>query len=165
MIKTFLAPYETYLWAALAFLLLVGSIVVVHKIKQEGVNQQLAADAKLAQAQLIHKDEVEKRAQEIVSANDQQLHAALVAPAPIPGIVVRVCPSAPTARFKLPANGGAVSGSNSGPAPIPAAVGDGSESSGLDIAPSTEQLLARADAEIAYWRKYYSTCKAQGICK
>lgn len=165
MIKSLLAPYEVYIWAALAFLLLCGGIYEVHHLENIGVQRQQAADAKLAAAQRIHKDEVESRAQELVAASGSKLHDALVAPDPIAPIIVRVCPRAPTAGYQLPTDGGAVTGSDSGSPVVHGPVADGSATQGLDIAPGTEALLQHADAEIAYWRSYYQTCKSQGICK
>lgn len=164
MIKAYLAQYEVYLWAALAVAFLVGGIVLVHHIEQIGVERQLAADAKLQQAQVIHKEEVEKRAQELNSANDRQLHAALVAPDVKPSIVVRVCPGAPRPLVLVPADGGALPG-GTGPGGLQSGVGSSDESQGTDIAPSTEALLARANAKLAYWLNYYATCKAEGACK
>jgi hypothetical protein len=164
MIKTFLAPYEVYIWAALAILLLIGGVVVVKHLEDVGVERQQAADAKLAQAQVIHKDEVEKRAQELNSANDSQLHAALVAPAAQPTVAVRMskCPS--TARLVVPANGGTVPGV-AGQGGLPAGVGSGGDQTGVAIATSTEELLKRANAKLAYWQTYYAECKAEGACK
>lgn len=165
MIKTLLAPYEVYIWAALAFLLLCGGIYEVHHLENIGVQRQQAADAKLAEAQRIHKDEVEARAQALVAASGGKLHDALVAPDPVTPFTVRVCPGSSAPKLKLPADGGTVAGSAGGSTAVRGPVADGSGTQGVDIAPSTEALLKRADAEIAYWRKYYRTCKAQGICK
>jgi hypothetical protein len=165
MIKTFLAPYEVYIWAALAFLLLCGGIYTVHHLEDIGVKREQAANAKLAEAQIVHKDEVEKRAQELTQAAGSQLHAALVAPDPKPSVAVRVCPTAAAAKPGVRADGGPVAGRPVGQPVVPGAVAiDGSEQ-GLDIAPATLGLLSRCQAEVNYWRKYYATCKAAGACK
>lgn len=165
MIKTLLAPYEVYIWAGLAVLLLVTGVYEIHHLENIGVQRQLAADAKLADAQRVHTAEVEARAEALVRANDARLHGALVAPDPKPSVAVRVCPRVAAPRPPMSANGGTVSGGAGGPAAIPGAVGAESQGSGVDIAPSTEALLKRADAEIAYWREYYAACKAAGACK
>jgi hypothetical protein len=166
MIKTLLAPYEVYIWAGLAFLLLCGGVYTVHHLEQIGVHKEQMAEAKLAAAQEIHKQEVEDRANQLNQLSGATLHSALTAPVVAGPIVVRVCPPpARPAGHPLPANGGAKSGGTGGPAPVLAAVADGSGTQGVDIAPDTEALLARADAEIAYWRAYYANCKQQGICK
>ncbi len=165
MIKSLLAPYETYIWAAMAILLLVSGVFEIHHLENIGVHRQLAADAKLAQAQLVHKQEVEDRARQIVAANDAQLHRALVAPNPVPSVSVRVCKQPSASKHAVSANGSSVSGSTSGSTPVRGAVAQGSGGTGVDIAPSTEALLERADAEIEYWHKYYAACKAAGACK
>lgn len=165
MIKTLLAPYEIYIWAALAFLLLCGSIYTVYRLEEIGVNRQKAADAKLAAAQIVHKDEVEKHAQELISASNSQLHAALVAPNPKPDVSVRVCPGAAPARLGVSADGTAVGGIALRQPTLPGPVGSDGTGQGMDIAPDTVGLLKRAQAEIDYWRKYYATCKAEGACK
>ena len=165
MIKTFLAPYETYIWAALAFLLLCGGIYTVHRLENIGVQRQQAADAKLAAAQIVHKDEVEKRAQELTQAAGSQLHVALVSPDPKPSVSVRVCPTAVAARPGVRANGPAVAGSLVGQPAVPGAVGSNGAGQGVDIAPATVGLLARCQAEVTYWRTYYANCKAIDACK
>ncbi len=165
MIKTLLAPYETYLWAAAAFILLCGGIYVVHHLEQIGVQRQQAADAKLAQAQIVHKDEVEKRAQELTQAAGGQLHAALVAPDPKSAVSVRVCGAAPAAKPGVRANGGTVAGSPVGQPAVSRPVGSDGSGQGVDIAPATVGLLGRCQAEVNYWRTYYANCKAAGACK
>lgn len=165
MIKAYLAQYEVYLWAALALLMLIGGVYEVHRLENIGVQRQQAADAKLAAAQAVHKDEVEKRANELNQAAGGILHAALVAPDPKPAVAVRVCPRAVAARPVVPSNDGAVDRSPGQSAVIQRPVGDESAGGGVDIAPGTESLLKRADAEIAYWRSYYAICKAEGACK
>lgn len=165
MIKTFLAPYETYIWAALAFLLLCGGIYTVHRLENIGVQRQLAADAKLAQAQIVHKDEVEKRAQELTQAAGSQLHAALVAPDPKSSVSVRVCGAAAPAKPGVRADVGTIAGSAVGQPAVPGPVGNNGASQGMDIAPATVGLLGRCQAEVTYWRTYYANCKAAGACK
>ncbi|MDP9112269.1 MAG: hypothetical protein M3O20_01150 [Acidobacteriota bacterium] len=164
MIKAWFAQVEVYLWAAMAVALLIGGIVLVHHIEMIGENKVKAADAKAEAARVIHKEEVEKRAQELNSANDSQLHHTLVSPPAVPAIVVRVCPRAPAARAILPADGTPVSGST-GSGGLSSGVGSDGQGPGLDIAPDTEALLARANAKLAYWQKFYATCKAEGACK
>ena len=165
MIKTFLAPYETYIWAALAFLLLCGGIYTVHRLENIGVQRQQAADAKLAAAQIVHKDEVEKRAQELTQAAGSQLHAALVTPDPKSTVSVRVCGAAPAAKPGVRSDGSAVAGSPVGQSAVPGSVGGPGASQGVDIAPATVGLLARCQAEVTYWRTYYANCKAIDACK
>lgn len=164
MIKTLLAPYEVYIWAAVAFLLLCGGIYTVHRLENIGVQRQQAADAKLAAAQAIHKEEVEARAQQLTQTAGGVLHTALVAPDPKPTFTVRVCPAGPTSGLIVPADVSPVTGESGVNTGSPG-VGSGGASQGVDIAPITEGILGRQDAEIAYWRTYYATCKAQGICK
>jgi hypothetical protein len=165
MIKTFLAPYETYIWAAIAFILLCGGIYVVHHLENIGVQRQQAADARLAAAQIVHKDEVEKRAQELTQAAGSQLHAALVAPDPKPAVAVRVCSGPAPAKSGVRANVGTVPGSAGGQPAVPGPVGSDGASKGVDIAPATVGLLGRCQAEVTYWRTYYANCKAAGACK
>lgn len=164
MIKSILAPYELYIWAAVAVLLLFGGVFEIRHLENIGVQREQAHEAALAKAQEIHKQEVEDRAQVLVQASGGQLHAALVAPDTVAPFAVRLCPSPPTARLVVSADGGPVTGEpsvNTGSTSL----GDGSAGQGVDIAPVTEGILRRQDAEIAYWRSYYATCKAQGICK
>lgn len=165
MIKTLLAPYELYIWAAIVVLLLLGGVYEVHHLENIGVQRQQAADAKLAAAQQVHTEEVEARAQQLAAAAGGQLHTALVAPDPILPVAVRVCPRATPTQSVVPANGSASPGSVGNPAALLRSVADGSTDLGVDIAPTTEALLRRADAEITYWRQYYATCKAEGACK
>jgi hypothetical protein len=165
VIKAFLAPYETYIWAALAFLLLCGGIYEIKHLENIGVQRQQASDAKLAAAQLVHKDEVEKRANELNQASGGKLHAALVAPNPVDTQPVRVCPRAAPARPVMSSNGSPVAGGPVGQPAVPGSVGSDGASQGVDIAPDTVGLLKRAQAEITYWRQYYATCKAEGACK
>lgn len=166
MIKTFLAQYEVYLWAAVAFVLLCGSIYVVHRLEDIGVQRQLASDAKLAQAQIVHKDEVEKRAQELTQAAGSQLHAALGAPDPKSSVSVRVCGAASSpAKPRVRADVGTVAGGPVGQPAVPGPVGGNGASQGVDIAPATVGLLTRCQAEVTYWRTYYANCKAAGACK
>lgn len=165
MIKTLLAPYETYIWAALAFLLLCGSIYIVHRLEDIGVQRQQAADAKFAAAQIVHKDEVEKRAQELTQVAGSQLHVSLAAPDPKPNFSVRVCGTASPAKPGVRANGGSNAGSPVGQSSVPGPVGGNGTVAGLDIAPATVGLLGRCQAEVTYWRTYYANCRAAGACK
>jgi hypothetical protein len=165
MIKTLLAPYETYIWAATAFVLLCGGVYVVHHLENIGVQRQQAADAKLAAAQIVHKDEVEKRAQELTQAAGSQLHAALVASDPKSSVTVRVCGTATPAKPGVRPDGSAVAGSPVGQPVVPGSVGGPGASQGVDIAPATVGLLTRCQAEVNYWRTYYANCKAAGACK
>lgn len=164
MIKSMLAPYEIYIWAALAFLLLCGGIYTIHRLENIGVQRQQAADAKLAEAQRIHKEEVEARAQQLTQTAGGVLHATLVASDSVAPFTVRLCPNTPTARLVVSADGGPLPGSP-GVATGSPGVGSDGTSQGVDIAPGTEGILKRQDAEIAYWRTYYATCKAEGACK
>lgn len=160
-----LAPYETYIWAAVAFVLLCGGIYIVHHLENIGVQRQQAADAKLAEAQIVHKDEVEKRAQELTQAAGSQLHAALGAPDPKSSVTVRVCVPAAPAKPGLRANVGTVAGSPVGQPALPGPVGSDGNSQGVDISPAVKGLLGRCQAEVNYWRTYYANCKAAGACK
>lgn len=164
MIKTFFAQYEVYLWAAAAMILLIGGVVVVKHLEDIGENRQKAAQAALAEAQIVHKEEVEKRAQELNSANDATLHAALGGPPAKPTVAVRVCKPAANPQPGLPANGSAIVGS-AGLGGLQSGVGSDGSSEGVDIAPDTETLLDRANAKLKYWQQYYATCKAEGACK
>lgn len=164
-IKAYLAQYEVYLWAAAAFVLLCGGMYAVHHLENIGVQRQLAADAKLAQAQIVHKDEVEKRAQELTQAAGSQLHAALVAPDPKSNVVVRVCNSAAPAKPGVRADVGTVAGSTVGQPAVSGSVGSDGAGKGVDIAGPTVGLLSRCQAEVNYWRTYYANCKAAGACK
>lgn len=165
-LKAYLAQYEVYLWAAAALLLLVGGIYEVHHLENIGVQRQLAADAKLAQAQIVHKDEVEKRAQELTQAAGSQLHTALVAPDPKPTVSVRVCkPRAAAPQPGLRTDGSPIPGVLGGQPLVSGPVGSDGDSQGVDIAAGTEGLLARAQAEVTYWRTYYANCKKIGACK
>ncbi len=164
MIKSMLAPYELYIWAAVAVLLLLGGIFEVHRLENIGVQREQAHEAALAAAQAIHKEEVEARAQQLVQASGGQLHTALVAPDTVAPFAVRLCPNAPATRLVVSADGGPVAGSPGVTAGGPG-VGSDSPVEGVDIAPATEGVLRRQDAEIAYWRSYYAACHKEGICK
>jgi hypothetical protein len=164
-LKAYLAQYEVYIWAAVAFVLFCTGIYVVHRLEDIGVERQRAADAKLAQAQIIHKEEVEKRAQELTQAAGSQLHTALVAPDPKLAVAVRVCSPAPKAKPGVRADGGPVAGSALEQPVLPGPVAGDGASQGVDIAPATVGLFSRCQAEVTYWRAYYANCKAAGACK
>lgn len=165
MIGKLLAPYEVYIWAAIALFLLVGSVGVVHHLEDIGVKRQQLADAKLAEAQKIHKEEVEKRAQELMATESGKLRAALVAPAPVSTFAVRVCRVTPAPVIVLPSNGSGGPGSDWTRPPVRGSVDRGDAGQGVDITPDTRRLFKQADAEIAYWKAYYATCVKEGACK
>jgi hypothetical protein len=118
----------------------------------------------LAAAQVIHTEEVEKRAQELNSANDSRLHLTLVSSPVEPTFAVRVCPSPPAARLVVSADGGSVPG-GAVPGGLSGGMGSADEGQGVDIAPTTTALLARANAKLIYWQNFYATCKAEGACR
>jgi hypothetical protein len=133
-----------------------------------GEDKVKAADAKAVIAALLFKSQVEADAQKGLDPANSQLRAALDATSP-PGPVVslRVCPSAPARDINtgVPTDGTTVARRNGDSGPIRNPVVELSQGSGVDIGPTTEQLLAKADAEIAYWRAYYADCVARKICK
>jgi heme exporter protein D len=163
VIKTWLAQYEIYLWAALAVALIVLGVITVHHLEQIGVDKEKAAEAKVLAAQQIHKDEVEQRAKELTDANDISLRKALGAPVPSDALTVRMCNA--TIPITLPPDGAAGAGSDSNPFAVPRPVAGNGGSQGIDIGPDTEALFAKADGEIAYWRAYYATCKDLKVCR
>lgn len=163
LLLSFLKPYEATLWAVAAMVLIAAGAYTIHRIEVDGENKVHAADAKAEAAQVIHTEEVERRAKQIVDASNSQLHTALVAPAPVDSLVVRVCPSTGDTGKNLPANGGSVAGSGAGQTIVQGSVA--ANDSGRNIGPDTERLLSEADAEIAYWRSYYRECKAEGVCQ
>ncbi len=167
LIKSFLAPYEVYLWAGAAVLLLVLGVKINSDLRDHYQAQLLAADAKAVALENQLKAKVEADAQNTLDPANSILHVALDAPAPVAAFTLRVCPgTGPSgAQSVVPANGGAGLGSGASSTVVPGSVGSVAQGAGVDIVPTTEQLLARADAEIAYWRKYYADCKAHGICK
>jgi hypothetical protein len=167
LLKTWLAPYEVYLWAGAAVLLLMLGLAAVHHEREIGANKVKAADAKVMALENQLKAKVEADAQKSLDPANSQLHAALDAPPPDATFSLRVCKPAGASGAKqvVPANGGSGPGRGSDPQPVRDPVAGVPASDGVDIRPTTEQLLAKADAEIAYWHKYYADCKAHGICK
>ncbi len=168
LIKTWLAPYEVYLWAAVAVLSLVLGVTFVAHERAIGENKVKAADAKAVAIQNKLNAKVEADAQTILNPADSQLHAALDAPPPVNAVTLRVCPSPPTR------SGRPIVSANAGPGSSSAVQQTGfvrepvapvSEGQGVDVGPTTIQLLAQADAELAYWRKYYADCVTHKICK
>lgn len=167
MIKTLLAPYETYLWAALAIGLLIGSVILLHHIEDIGANKVIAQDAQIVALQDKLKAKVEADAQLTLDSANSQLETALAAPPPAANFTLRVCGTdfTPSPNALVPPDGSAGPQRGSTPVPVRNPVAGVPQGAGVDIRPATEQLLAHADAEIAYWRKYYADCKAHGICK
>jgi hypothetical protein len=157
-----LAPYERLAWIILAVGLVIAGVVWVHHLEQVGVARQQAADAKVEAAQVVHVQEVEARAQQLVSSNNIQLVQALATPA-VPGFTI-LCPSAPHFGNKLPANGGTVGGS-AGSGGLPSRVGGTDAGAGVDLSPETYAILARANAKLSYWQHWYQDCKAEGACR
>lgn len=121
---------------------------------------QYAADLKEAQ----HVAQVNANAKASVDSLQAQLSSAL-ANHPKPAVVVRMC-NQPAA-----AGGGSAANSSAGPA-LDAAGGSsggvGGHDSGLtdpnDIAPRTEEILARDKALINYLQGYVRTCQAANLC-
>lgn len=164
VIKAYLAQYEVYLWAALAMLLLIGGVVVVHHIEVIGEDKVKAADAKAAAAQVIHTQEVEQRAQELMATQASQLHTALAASNPVVPFSLSVCPDTPKTRPVVPSNGTPGPSSVSGQV-VRATVAGPATSQGVDIAPDTDRVLKQADATVNYWKSYYQNCVKEGACK
>lgn len=167
MIKSLLAPYEVYLWAGAAVLLLILGLAAVHHEREIGANRVRAADAKAVALENKLKEKVEADAQNSLRPANGQLHTALGAPPPDATFSLRVCKPAGAngAKRLVPANGGSGFSGSGASGLVRDPVAGVPASTGVDIRPTTEQLLARADAEIAYWHKYYADCKAHGICK
>ena len=165
-IKTWLAPYEVYLWAAGAVLLLVLGLKINSDLKDHYQAQLLAADAKATALQVKLNAKVEADAQNSLNPANSQLHIALDASPSVAAFTLRVCPDAPTFNgSSVSADGSAGPGSGGTTGPVRSPVASVPTSVGIDIRPTTEQLLAKADAEIAYWHKYYADCKTNKICK
>jgi hypothetical protein len=167
LIKTWLAPYEVYLWAGLAVLLLVLGVSFVEHERTIGANEVKAADARAVAAETKLKLQVEADAQKTLDPANAALHVALDGNVPVAPIVVRVCPVAQAhgSQPVVPADGPPDAGRTRAPPPRPGSMADVSEKSGANIGPTTEELLAKADAEIKYWRAYYADCVARKICK
>lgn len=132
-------PIKTYIDIGFGLIVVVFLWFVYH----EGEKRIEDADARAAQAQVIHNAEVEKRAQSAIQAAEDDYHAKLAAVTVAP-VHVRVC-VAPHPR-SLP--GAAISPSGLDAASnVPAAVGSDSNQ-GADIGPATDALLDRAEAQI-----------------
>ena len=162
MIGTLLAPYEPYFWAAAV----IGLLALGVHIEGIGEAKVKAADAAAVTMALQLRAKVEADAQNTLDPANSQLRVALDSPSIVGAVTLRVCPSTPTlSPSTVPADGSPVTGRDSGAGPLRGTVAELSESTGVDVGPTTEQLLAKADAEIAYWRAYYADCVKQNICK
>lgn len=158
-----LAANKLILYLVLGIIIIAGGWYEVYHLKQAGVAQQQAVDAKVQAVQTAKVTQAEALATSSNNSARATLQVALAAPV-IPGIVVRVCqPAALNSRVLVPASAspGPDSTGNTG---LPGPVGDPDAAAGIDIAPTTEALLADADAELAYWRAYYQACKKVGAC-
>ncbi len=167
IVSDFLAPYERYLWMAALVVVLIGAWALVHHIEVVGENKIRAQDAKLVAAETVHKQEVENRAQELVDQRAAKLEGALVAPPPTDALNVRVCfPTAAGPELVVSGNGARSAGSGSAAPVVPGSVASkNAPARSVNIGPATEDLFAKADAEIAYWRGYYMDCVRLKICK
>ena len=128
-------PIKTYVDIGFGLIVIAFLWFVFH----EGEKRIEDADARAVLAQEVHNEEVNKRAQSAIQAAEDDYRAKLAAAVVAP-VHISVCvPPSSTALSSVAASSsGSVAASD-----IPAAVGPV-----RDIGPFTDQLLARADAQI-----------------
>jgi len=163
LILAFLKRNNNALWAfSIIVLLISGATFVMHE-RGIGRKQEAAAQQKLAAALIIHKQEVESRAQVLANQIAANLAAKYAAELADP-IHVRVCKYAPQPSSSLPADGGTGHAADGPPEPrVP--VAQGSEGEGTDIGPLTQKHLRDADAQIEALQEYIRVCQKEGICQ
>jgi hypothetical protein len=129
-------PIRTYIDIAAGIVVLLFLWWVFH----EGERRIEDADARAVAAQVIHNEEVNRRAQSAIAAAEELYRTKYAAP-PLAPVHVSVC-HAPGASAVSSTPAGA--GGSDAAADIPPAVGH----EGDDIGPYTDHLLDQADAQI-----------------
>lgn len=150
LIQTWLAPYETYLWAALAVALMVSGLYFVHHERVIGEEKVIAADAR-ARATLEAKvakqtaalqakaDQAEKDRVATQKSLDDYMSAH-----PIGAVLVCGDPRRGSAGVqKAPAPAASTGGPSPGPAVVPEVPG---RSAPRDIGPALDTLVRAAGA-------------------
>lgn len=123
---------------------------------REGEKRIEAADARIVAAQVIHNDEINRRAQSAIEAAEDRFRVLFATP-PIAPVHVSVCNAprpGPIRDDAAPATGG------DGAPAVSQAVGPV-----RDIGPATDKLLEQADAQIELLQAYIDECVKQGVCR
>lgn len=150
------------LWMYAALLAGVMCTFTWYTYHERGIQhtKDLAADAALANAQIVNNQKVEALAQ--VKANTAiDAYKAALAAAPAPDAPhVRLCPRA-AAASPVPANGG--------PGPVADEKANdasaGPSDNGTDIGPPLDKLHEDGDAWVIALQAYVQACVDAGICK
>jgi hypothetical protein len=147
-------------WLYLGLLVVCGIAFWTYTAHERSVGKAeiVAADQKAVAAQTIHDNEVDVRANTLVTKalNDYKATVATpIAPSSIPKLVCRQS----RGSSSVPPNGGAPSGSNDS-TQVPA------ESDGppFNPAPAVVQDGRDADAQIILLQQYITTCQQLGKC-
>lgn len=150
-----LIPLRDWCWAALAAALLGGGLYAIHHEREIGAQKVVAADAKVAQAQVIHNTEVTNRVKTALAAAEAQFTAARSAPTlPAPSIV---CVTA--ARYRRPVSSAP---STPGGSDVSSFVPEEATVS-FDPAPAVLAIGRDADAQVALLQATIKSYQAAGV--
>jgi hypothetical protein len=152
LIQAYLAPYETYLWAALAVLMAVGFAAYNHHERAIGEQKVLAADSAAraaAEAQVkkirddlqAKADTAEKKRVATQKALDDYMSAHPVG-------TVLVCSNSRSGNPRVSAPSSAAVSSPSGPVAIPEVPG---RSAPRDIGPALDTIVRAASAMAGFY--------------
>jgi hypothetical protein len=158
-----LVPVSWFVWGAFALSLAGGFWWYTDHVEGIQHAKDAAADKRLADAQIVHSEEVEARAKVLTNEALSTFKAALAAPPAVDAPHVLVCPRTPAPRA-VPANGGARPAAHA-EAGVPAAGPADNEPAERDVGPPLDKLYEDADAWIVALQNYITDCIAAGICK
>lgn len=155
-----LLPPQFKLYAEIAAV--IGFAILVawftHKQREVGRQQVQAANAVAEQNAIINKVELEALARMRAGVIVNELQASRVAPAPSDALSVRVCKPGTGLPSNVRTDGGS-RGPSDGEAGLSSGVAEG-----RDIGPETEQILARANAQVKALQDYIRACQEAGAC-
>jgi len=157
LIKTWIAPYEVYIWAGLAVILLAGGLYEVHVQREIGRNEVRAADAAARADEHAKVVKLEAQLQAVADkakgerdATQKQLDDYRAAH---PVGAVFVCHKPADSRWGLPAAAGADPG-NAVPSPGPIAVPAVSGGTETDVGADLDALVRAAEVMGGLYRQY-----------
>ena len=151
-----LLPIKDWCYLAAIFALATVLAVFAHHERDVQAAKDTAADIKLADAKIVHDQEVTHAAQTQVAAAVAQYAAAVAAP-PVPAPRLVCHADAPGSR-PVHTDGGAPTGGDA-PKPAPAEAAQG-----FDPAPAVLADGRDAEAQIALLQSYVKTCQDKGLC-
>lgn len=157
-----LDPFKLEIYAGIALAIFIGSLMFIHHERSIGAQKlaaQIAVKEKYWQAKV---DKVEADANRTIGELNEKLHTALATPPPNP-VHVRVCGNPSGNARPVPSNPGPGPSGNAAVGPG-ATVAPAVEGSGVDIGPTTDELLGQLGARIEYLQGYVRACQKAGAC-